>query len=267
MADTVLAVEMFMEDEQYHEYAGLMDSNADLLLGLCVSESKERRAHGTVPKVREFVEKIVPNYTAEDFKGDFRIDRETFDKLTEELRDSLTVLRQCGKPPITPEKQILIFIWYMANQDSMREMEKLFGVAKSSVHKCVWKVSETIVNILGRNIIRWPSVDEQAEVANRIEERSKIPNCIGFIDGTHIRLSCMPGGDTGYLNRKKFPSLQLQLIVDDLLVIRDTYVGWPGSTHDARVFRNSPVSRSMVIGEDNFLIGESIHKFKIQKIL
>ena len=32
-----------------------------------------------------------------------------------------------------------------------------------------------------------------------------------------------------------------QLVVDDRMLIRDAYVGWPGCTHDARVFRNSPL--------------------------
>lgn len=33
--------------------------------------------------------------------------------------------------------------------------------------------------------------------------------------------------------------IYLQLVVDNKLLIRDTYVRWPGSTHDARVLRNS----------------------------
>lgn len=68
-----------------------------------------------------------------------------------------------------------------------------------------------------------------------------MPNCIGFIDGTHIGLSFLPNGDKDYINRKGYPSIQLQLVVDDKMMIRDTYVGWPYCVHDDRVYLNSPI--------------------------
>lgn len=56
-----------------------------------------------------------------------------------------------------------------------------------------------------------------------------MPNCIGFIDETHIGLSFLPNGDKDYINRKGYPSIQLQLVVDDKMMIRDTYVGGPAA--------------------------------------
>lgn len=80
------------------------------------------------------------------------------------------------------------------------------------------------------------------------------------VDVTHIRLSHTPFQDISYINRKGYPSVVLQVIVDDKLLIRDCYVGWPVSTHDARVYRNSPIYLSLstgqsVLGQECFLIG------------
>lgn len=116
------------------------------------------------------------------------------------------------------------------------------------------------ISDLSNIFIQWPTHEEQDEIALSIEERSHIQNCVGFIDGTHIRLSSAPGGERDYINRKKYASVQLQLVVDDRLLIRDIYVGWPGCTHDARVYRNSPLARAIeddggALGPDKFIIG------------
>ena len=66
-----------------------------------------------------------------------------------------------------------------------------------------------------------------------------MPGIVGILDGTHIAIVNCPEGETDYINRKGYASVQLQLIMDDSLLINDAYVGWPGSTHDARVLRNS----------------------------
>ncbi|WAR01051.1 ALPL-like protein [Mya arenaria] len=41
--------------------------------------------------------------------------------------------------------------------------------------------------------------------------------------------------------KKRYPSNQMQEVCDRKLQQLDTYTGWPGSVHDARVFKNSPL--------------------------
>jgi hypothetical protein len=87
-----------------------------------------------------------------------------------------------------------------------------------------------------------------------------------LIDGTHIRLANLPSNDQDYVNRKGFPSLQLQLVVNDLLLIMDAYVGWPGCVHDARVYRNSPLYNALstdarMLAQDCFLIGKITQQY------
>lgn len=97
-----------------------------------------------------------------------------------------------------------------------------------------------VISFCEKSIV-WPDHDAQEQIFRVIYESSGLSNCIGFIDGTHIGLSFLPNGDKDYINRKSYPSIQLQLVVDDKMMIRDTYVGWPGCVHDARVYRKSPI--------------------------
>ncbi|XP_074859612.1 ankyrin repeat domain-containing protein 13C isoform X1 [Carettochelys insculpta] len=74
------------------------------------------------------------------------------------------------------------------------------------------------------------------------------PNCFGALDGTHIPI-CAPHHSGGrYMNRKGYHSVVLQALVDSRGRFQDIYVGWPGSTHDARVFRNSGLCRRLEVG-------------------
>ncbi len=66
-------------------------------------------------------------------------------------------------------------------------------------------------------------------------------SAVGAIDGCHIHLKPPATTAQCYLNRKLFHSIQLQAITDHLGKFIDIFVGYPGSVHDARVLRNSPV--------------------------
>ena len=213
-----------------------------------------------IPKVLGFVEHVIPNYLNIDFRRDFRISQDTFHSLFTHLKPALQYHEYSGfgHEGLSVEKQILLFLWYLSNQDSMREVSRLFGVSKSTVHKCVRRVSEAIFNIRAE-IIKWPDLNRQDEISRSVEQSSKIPNVIGFVDGTHIRLTQTPHAD--YINRKGYPSINVQIIVDDRLLVTDVHAGWPGCTHDARIFRNSPIFEALQtgtvpLGENKFLIGK-----------
>mgnify|MGYP002066425034 CR=1 FL=1 len=60
---------------------------------------------------------------------------------------------------------------------------------------------------------------------------------MGAIDCTHIPILC-PSIRHGeqYRNRKGYFSLNVQVVGDADLLIRNIVARWPGSTHDARIF-------------------------------
>jgi len=91
--------------------------------------------------------------------------------------------------------------------------------------------------------ITWPSEEELNQTSERFKD--DFPGCVGFIDGSHIDLEERPRDDhEAYFDRKQNYSIQLQAICDWDRRIRHIHVGYPGSTHDARVFRNSDIGRN-----------------------
>jgi len=108
--------------------------------------------------------------------------------------------------------------------------------------------------------ISWPTRQEQTQIAHNFLRKTGFPGVVGCIDGTHIPIPGPSDHRASYINRKGFPSLQVQAVCDDNLRFLDVYTGWPGSVADARVFRNSPLHEILEDGnldEEHHLLGDS----------
>ena len=68
-----------------------------------------------------------------------------------------------------------------------------------------------VANLKGTTI-KWPTHEEQQEIANQFYSDFGLPQCIGAIDGTHVELDSKIGGQIDYINRKGFASMQAQVI-------------------------------------------------------
>lgn len=114
-----------------------------------------------------------------------------------------------------------------------------FGVGNATAFRSVRRVTYALHCIAPR-FIQWP-----AEVADNVIDQfarvSGFPGVIGAIDGTHIKIRAPPTDSASYINRKGFPSINLQVVCDSCGLFTHCYAGEVGSVHDARVFRNSPV--------------------------
>ena len=70
---------------------------------------------------------------------------------------------------------------------------------------------------------------------------SSFPQAVGAIDGCHIRIKAPNENPEDYVNRKDYHSIVLQGLVDSKYLFRDIFAGWTGKSHDARIFKNSPL--------------------------
>lgn len=68
---------------------------------------------------------------------------------------------------------------------------------------------------------------------------------LGSIDGSHVRIDKPIEDPDSYINRKQYFSLQMQCTVNHKMKFIDIFVGYPGSVHDARVFKNSPLRNDL----------------------
>ncbi|XP_017484635.1 PREDICTED: uncharacterized protein LOC108373284 [Rhagoletis zephyria] len=111
--------------------------------------------------------------------------------------------------PVAPEKQIVICLYKLASCAEYRVVGDVSGVHKSTVHKYFHIVLESILK-LTKDFIKFPDLGESLQIAK-----------IGRIDGSHIPVLPPSKGYLDYNNRKGWPSVVMQAIVDDKYIGED----------------------------------------------
>ena len=108
-------------------------------------------------RVVGFYEAVVPSYSIDEFRSHFRMTKNTFEVLTQELAATgiIPTGNRFGRRPIPLQKQILAFIWYMSNMEVIRSVSDRFNVTLSSLERIIKRVSRAVINIK-QDYLKWP---------------------------------------------------------------------------------------------------------------
>jgi hypothetical protein len=101
------------------------------------------------------------------------------------------------------------------------------------------------LNNIRDDYIHWPEAEERKDIAARIEKVCHIPNCPVMQDGILLCFGIEPECDdvADYHGRKFTYSITVNVINDNEQRIRAYCAGYPGSTHDNIVWRNTKQHR------------------------
>ncbi|XP_032688009.1 protein ALP1-like [Odontomachus brunneus] len=194
----------------------------------------------------------------------FRLSREKAYGLVNQYRISdifMSLQDDAGRPNITAEKHILCYLWFVGHESaSYRDVADRFDVTLNSLYNIISRVTQFIM-LLAPNIIKYPTLAEKEESATFYRAKNGYPRIIGAIDGSHIRIDKPIEDPESYINRKQYFSLHLQGTVNHKMKFIDVFIGYPGSVHDARVFKNSSLRNDLhELCADNYvLLGDSAY--------
>lgn len=85
--------------------------------------------------------------------------------------------------------------------------------------------------------------------------------CIGAIDSFEIEIRQPLNRLAAYTSRKCKTTVKVQAVATWDLKFIDISVGWPGSMHDSRIYRNSSLShaiRARLEGTDFHILGDTV---------
>ena len=108
---------------------------------LCV-----RRSH--IPRVVGFCEDTMLEFSSEDVRRHFRMSKICLDGVMARLHESLIHMHEGGRPQIEPDKKVATFLWYLSNQESIRETCTVFGISESTAHGIIIEVAKMICSTM-----------------------------------------------------------------------------------------------------------------------
>lgn len=154
MADLMsfLCVSECFEDFEFIN--DLVDEDDDVILFSAVSCFMRRN----LTRIQDYSEVTIPRYLPDEFKNHFRMTRETCELLVREIvqTGNIPLGNPSGREVIAPRKQVLAFLWRIANQEPARAVADRFDITVSSVNRVFRRVVNASVSLSGQ-YIRWPN--------------------------------------------------------------------------------------------------------------
>ena len=174
-------------------------------------------------------------------EGKFRVSRVTFAYICRLVGPAIVRQNTRMGDAVPVEKRVAVNLWRLATGECYHSCGLMIGLANPTVVKCCHEFVEAICR-LQDDFIKFLST--RAEISRKIEglsEKSKVPNVVAVIDGSHIPIKALKENHEDYFNWKHFYSYLVQGIVDSSGLFLSVVTGFPGSLHVSRMLRLSDV--------------------------
>ena len=164
------------------------------------------------------------------------MNKETFTYICEEIREFVEKPSTNLRKALTVKMRVAIALYSYSGSCNYRTTSNLFGIGQLTVCNTLHAVSEAIVEKL------LPKLEAEVQTFIReFEEISGFPQAVGAIDGCHIRIKTPLKDAEDYISTKDYHSVVFHGLLDNNYIFCNVFVGWPGKSHDARIFKNSPL--------------------------
>ncbi|XP_003724868.3 putative nuclease HARBI1 [Strongylocentrotus purpuratus] len=147
---------------------------------------------------------------------------------------------------------------YLADLGYQTTVGEVMGISQTTVSRHVAKNIDLIA-AQHPTWIKFPTSNADVTHAKeRWAEKLGFPFTIGAIDCTHVRID-KPRGQFGdeFINRKNYPSFNVQATCDENYIFTSVDVGWPGSVYDSRIFQTSDLRDVVSRNVRGCLLGDS----------
>ncbi|XP_068126508.1 uncharacterized protein [Hyperolius riggenbachi] len=232
----------------------------DLLLLICVAAYMRRR-----PRTRRYW--VHPILQQRRRKGQFwtlyrdlrqhpdkffgytRMSVGSFDCLLSKLKDALQRQDTNYRRAITPTERLLITLRFLATGHSYAALHYQFLMGRSTIRYLVLDTCKLIWKTLQPEFMPPPDLPMWEANIQHFWEKHQFPNCLGAVDGKHVRIVMPAATGSVYYNYKKYFSLVLMAVVDPNLKFIYVDVGAYGSSHDSAVFQHSRFGLKLLTGQ------------------
>lgn len=186
----------------------------------------------------------------------FRLPRAVLMELCNSLEPALRS-RTRRSNPVPPHVQVLCTLGFLATGTFQNFVGDRVGISQPTISRIIPPVLDGIIK-LAPQFIKFPwNAAEQIPIKRGFHAIAGLPNTIGAIDCTHVRIKAPSPEAFPYLNRKRYHSINVQVICDADNHLLNVVARFPGGAHDSFIFQNSSVGMRLEQGAagDSWLIG------------
>ncbi|XP_013192927.1 putative nuclease HARBI1 isoform X2 [Amyelois transitella] len=162
---------------------------------------------------------------------------------------------------LTIEAKVLTALYFYGHGDYQKPVGRSHFVAQQTVSSVLAEVTTALNHISFRNkYIKFPQNYEDRHLKRlRFFNKFGIPDVLGCIDCTHVRIVRPNEHEDRFFCGKKFHSLNVQLICDADQQILSVDASHPGSFHDSFIWSHHPVRYHLdnLESEATWLLGDS----------
>lgn len=140
---------------------------------------------------------------------------------------------------------------YLATGESFSSLHYQFRLGKSTICCIVRETCQILWEKLQPLYLPHPTCDQWLSIAEKFKDVANFPNCIGAVDGKHIRIKKPAHSGSSFYNYKKYFSVILMAIADAQYQFVAVDIGAYGRTNDSKVFKESSMGKVLYQGRFN----------------
>ncbi|XP_050293722.1 uncharacterized protein LOC126734230 [Anthonomus grandis grandis] len=142
----------------------------------------------------------------------------TFDELNVKLEFKL-IHKNVVRLSISATERLCVALRYLASGNTFTDLRYTYRLGISTISTVVEEVSIVIWTLLKDECMGIPSTKKWENISMEFEELANFPNCIGAVDGKHIRIIKPTKSGSLFFNYKHFFSVLLLAVCDRIIAL------------------------------------------------
>ncbi|KAL0830080.1 hypothetical protein ABMA28_003537 [Loxostege sticticalis] len=184
----------------------------------------------------------------EKFRKYCRINKNQFDFVLSLIVEEI---QPKNRHAITAEEKLYLTLRFLATGETFESLSTSFRISVSYISRLVKRVLNVMREKLVPILMKTPTRDDFKCIEQIFWQKWNIPNCIGGIDGKHVRVRAPKNSGSLFFNYKDYFSIVLLAIVDANCKFVAVDVGAYGKESDNGIFQKSTMGKQIATNRFN----------------
>ncbi|XP_054259855.1 uncharacterized protein LOC128984546 [Macrosteles quadrilineatus] len=174
-----------------------------------------------------------------------RMSVSSFDELLGRVEEKISGQSTRLRDSIPPEEKLLLTLSYLGSGVTMTQLHIYYRLGLSTISCIIREVTKEIWISLKNECIPVITAEQWKCISNDFESVTNYPNCVGALDGKHVRLTKPWNSGSMYYNYKNYFSVVLLAMCDANYQFTFIDAGAYGKESDSSVFKKSALHAAL----------------------